>query len=315
MTDFTTEPYLGRNAYNIPVSNSEIQTYKECPRKWFLQYYLGRGPKEKQLIGPLPLGSRVHQTLEDFYKSAGDKDPLDIYKKLVEEDYEQVELLGYDDDMKADFLKEADLGQIMLKGYFEWVKEENLDCNLETIGIEESLKVPMFDHKIILQGKIDRKVKDREDGHVSLLDYKTAQSFTMYEKTAHMSEQLRMYALLERLLNKDEYIDGGIYRILRKVKRTRGHDFYREMTVRLTEEDLQQYYRSINVVLRHMIHTRDLLDAGYNHHDVVWKNFNETCSWKCPFVHVCPLMDKDSLWEMWFDSHTQVIDPYERYKQ
>ena len=316
MTDFYAEPYLGRGATGIHISNSEIQTFKECQRKWYLQYYLGLTKKDDERIGPLALGSRVHNALEAFYGQG--IDAFEAYDTSVKEDRELFEsIVDIEFDPKKDkkFWDEAELGRIMLEGYFEWVYEENLDKNIDTIGIEESLQFPLMNGRVILQGKIDRKVRDRESGHVSIMDYKTTQSFDEYTKTAATSEQIRMYSLLELLTHNDEPIDGGIYRLLRKVKRgpTAKPPFYRQMEVRLTDADLQSYYRNIAVILTDMLRIRDELDSGKNHLDVVWKNYTRNCSWKCPFVDGCPLMDDGSDFTRYIQFNFKQNNPYERY--
>jgi RecB family exonuclease len=315
MKDFYREPYLGQGADHIPISNSEIQTFKECQRKWYLQYYVGLGAIQDNRVGPLALGSRVHKSLEKFY--AEETDPFEVYDSSVNEDRALFEESGdsFDEELDKKFWNEAELGRLMLEGYFEWIFENNLDQNIETIGIEDALHYSMLDDRIVLQGKIDRKVRDRENGHVSIIDYKTTQSFDDYMKTAFTSEQIRMYSLLERLLNDEEPIDGGLYRLLRKVKRgpKAKPPFYKQVEVRLTELDIQNYYRNVTVILKDMLRIRDELDSGKNHLDVVWKNFTRDCSWKCPFVHGCPLMDDGSDADRYFNFNFKQINPYERY--
>ena len=183
--------------------------------------------------------------------------------------------------------------------------------------MEKQLTVPMFNDRIILQGKIDRKVKNLDNGHISILDYKTAQSFATYDKTYNQSEQIRMYVLLDLLSGDKNPIDGGIYRVLRKVKRTRTmkNPAYKEYYVQISRTDIETYYKKLANILSKMLETRDRLDAGENHLDVVWANFNENCSWKCPFYKSCPLMDDGSDFEGYVESYCEVIDPYERYKE
>lgn len=317
MREFSAEPYLGKWATHIPISNSEIQVFRDCPRKWYLQYYLGYGMKKKKVLGPLALGSRVHNSLEKFYRDGVLVE--DSYEEALELDRQKFLEDGDDQDpeLEKKFWDEADLGRIMLEGYLEWVDENNLDYNLETIGVEKQLTVPMFNDRIILQGKIDRKVRNLDNGHISILDYKTAQSFATYDKTYNQSEQIRMYVLLDLLSGDKNPIDGGIYRVLRKVKRTRTmkNPAYKEYYVQISRTDIETYYKKLANILSKMLETRDRLDAGENHLDVVWANFNENCSWKCPFYKSCPLMDDGSDFEGYVESYCEVIDPYERYKE
>ena len=315
MIPFDAEPYLGRGATNIPVSNSEIQVFRECPRKWYLQYYLGLAKKKKETYGPLRLGSRVHESLEKYYKDG--VLVQDTYKEELAKDLEVFIASGDDQepDLVKKFNKEAELGLAMLEGYLEWVDENNLDVNLETIGIEQQLQVPMFDGKLILQGKIDRKVINKDSGKISNMDYKTAISFDVFDKTYNQSEQIRMYSLLEILSETEHRVDGGIYRVLKKVLRApslKGSAF-KEYYTHLSRTDIESYYRKLVNTLQQMINVRDRLDSGENHLDVVWNNFVRDCSWKCPFYNSCPLLDDGSDFEGYSEEYLEVINPYERY--
>ena len=53
----------------LTISNSEIQTYKSCKRKWYLTYYLELGLRRESQTGtgPRELGTRVHAALRAYY--------------------------------------------------------------------------------------------------------------------------------------------------------------------------------------------------------------------------------------------------------
>src|SRR5690606_4056213 len=120
----------------VPISNSEIQTYKECRRKWWLTYYRGLARKKKELIGPLPLGTRIHNSLEAFYKDG--LHPVDAYMEFLAED--RIKFVMSDDAndeaKEKKFNSEAELGRIMLEGYIEWTEESGIDADIEVIGVE-----------------------------------------------------------------------------------------------------------------------------------------------------------------------------------
>lgn len=146
-------------------SNSAIQTFKQCRRKWWLQYELGWQPREREVVGPLPLGSRVHKALERMY--AHGEDPVDAYAVLVDADRDRIMEYGGDESALAD---EAELGRIMIEGYQEWVESEGLDEGLSVIGVEQELRVPLLDGRVELIGKMDLRV--RQDDSRSVLDFK-----------------------------------------------------------------------------------------------------------------------------------------------
>lgn len=317
MTLLTEEPFKGRYRNLIPISNSEISTFKDCRRKWWLQYYRGLARKKKEMVSPLTLGSRIHNALEAFYKLG--KDPVEVYSTLLEIDREIFEVSGDAGitDKQKKFDSDAELGRIMLEGYLEWLEETGVDSDIEVVGVEEKISAIVLDGRVELQGKTDMKVRDRTDNSRLILDHKTAVSFDIYYKTAHMSEQLMLYSMLERLRDPDDLtnVDGGIYNLLRKVKRTAKSKppYYERITVRFNDETLRSFWTRVNGVLRDMISVRDELDAGADHRFVAYPSPTNDCTWKCPFFDACPMFDDGSAAEMWLTDYTEVSDPYARY--
>lgn len=311
------DPYLGKNPSLIPISNSEIQTFKDCRRKWWLTYYRGLHKIKKEMVGPLPLGSRIHNALEAFYKNG--KDPVEVYSVLLEIDEEIFENSGDagDDEKKKKFYSEAELGRIMLEGYSEWLDETGADSDIEVVDVEKKISSLILDGRVELQGKIDMKVLDRSNDARYMLDHKSAASFETYYQTAHMSEQLRLYSMLEKMQDPDgpDNVEGGIYNLLKKVKRTAKAKppFYDRLTVRFNDTDLRNFWTRVNGVIRDMVAVRDALDAGADPTYVAYPSPSNDCTWKCPFFQVCPMFDDGSYAEGWLDAFTEKHDPYERY--
>jgi CRISPR/Cas system-associated exonuclease Cas4 (RecB family) len=93
----------------IGISNSEIQTFKQCKRKWYITYYLKFRPRKSEIVSARALGTRVHKVLEDYYR---DGVPLlETHERLVIEDRAILESQGQDG---SDLDNDAELGQIML---------------------------------------------------------------------------------------------------------------------------------------------------------------------------------------------------------
>lgn len=147
-------------------SNSSIQAFKKCRRKWWIQYYLGWKPREKKVTGPLALGGRVHGALEAMYRDG--RDPVEAHAELV--DTERARLLVVGADISG-LEEDADLGRIMLEGYKEWIAEEGMDEGLEVIGVEQKLTLPLYEGQVHLIGKMDLRVKTSDDSR-SVLDFK-----------------------------------------------------------------------------------------------------------------------------------------------
>ena len=123
----------------LRISNSEIQTFKDCRRKWWLSYYRRLQPKTQQMTGALALGSRVHGALDLYY--AQNIPLLEAHASLVASD-KQILIDSYRDTVDLD--SEAELGRIMLEGYLEWVTDNGIDAELEMISTEEVISMPLF---------------------------------------------------------------------------------------------------------------------------------------------------------------------------
>lgn len=306
-----TEPVLGLHPDNVGISNSEITTYKDCKRRWYLNYYRGLSPKNVPLHGPLALGTRIHYALEMFYTN--DDDPIMTYKGSLEED--RIWLLA-ENRPTDDFDKEGELGRIMLEGYLEWLEETGADSDLEVVSAEEMISVPIMDGKVNLIGKLDMRVKRKHDGVRLFVDHKTAVSADNIRKTAHMNWQPKMYMLLEALKeDEEERCDGMIYNILKKVKRSASAKppFYERLEVRHNKKTMHAFWLQVHGVVQDIVATREALDKGFDHQLVAYPSPTNDCTWKCPFYAVCPLFDDGSAAETMIEDYFTQKNPYAYY--
>lgn len=296
----------------IRISNSEIQTFKDCRRKWWLSYYRRLQPKMQQMTGALALGSRIHQALDDYYSKGIPL--LEAHALLVEADRKTLQDSFRD---TYDLDSEAELGRIMLEGYLQWVEENGIDSELEMISTEEIISMPMLEGRVELQGKIDMRVRRKADGVRMFRDFKTVGgSFTDFGSMAHMNEQILTYMMLETAQNKDgERTEGGIFTMLKKVKRSANArpPFYDQIEVRHNVFALRSFWQRINGVLTDLMGTRDQLDKGADHRFVAYPRPSRDCKWKCQFFTVCPLLDDGSAAEQAISEMFDVGDPYGYY--
>jgi len=316
---YNTEPFLGRNPELVSITNSEIQTFKDCKRKWWLGNYRALKPKSKTYVGPLTLGIRIHNALEAYYTTG--VNPVDEYERLQRVDNKLfAESADASNEKKVkDFNSEAELGRIMLEGYMEWMAEENPDADITVIGAEKKLSTILeMDPRVELMGKTDLKVARASSGKHALLDHKTAQTFNMYYETSHMSEQLMLYVLLEKMdkVNGDPNVDGGIYNLLKKVKRsgTAKPPFYERLDVRFNDKQLQSFWIRTMGTVRDIMELRDRLDAGEDHRFYAYPSPTRDCTWKCPFFQVCTMFDDGSSAEAMLEELYEQVDPNARYE-
>lgn len=293
----------------IPISNSELKQFKTCRRQWWLSYYRELSPKTKRLDGPLVLGTRIHDALEIYYLDG--TDPVKTYIAKLDS-----EVSGLTEEEAEPVLKEGELGRIMLEGYVEWLADTGADSGLDIIAPEKILAAPLLDGAVELRGKIDMVVRRKADGALLNVDHKSALNMTDHTRTAHMDEQLLTYAVLERLTAAPEDVaGGGMFNILRKVKRTKTSTppFYLRHEVHFNPTMLKSFWIRLHGMINDILSVRKRLDAGEDHRQVVYPSPTKDCTWRCQFFAVCPMFDDGSDAEGYLASHYEKTDPYERY--
>lgn len=293
------------------VSNSEIQTFKECRRKWYLNYYRRLVPKTTKVSGPLALGTRVHGALEAFYNG---NDLIQSYMLLLEED----RILALQEGLDLDaLLSEGEMGRIMLEGYIQWIEDEAIDAKYEIISNEETLGMPMLDGRVELRGKIDMRLRRKSDGTRLIRDFKTVgQTFQQFASTLMLNEQALTYMTLDAYHNTEEdRADGAIFTMLKKNKQTARAKppFYGEEEVLHNIFTLRSFWTRLNATLSDMMAVKDALDAGANHQGVAYPRPSNDCTWKCQFFSICGSMDDGSPVEEMIADLYNVGNPDERY--
>lgn len=296
----------------VRLSNSEIQTFKDCRRRWWLTYYRRLKPKYQDMTGALALGSRIHQALDDHYSKGipllkAHSDLVEIDKQLLLVDFRDVSNLE----------TEAELGRVMLEGYEQWVEENGIDAELEIISTEETITAPLFGGEVELQGKLDMRVRRKLDGVRMFRDFKTVGgSLAEFSNMAHMNEQVMTYMLLEATkVDEKERSDGGIFTLLKKVRRTAAAKppFYDQIEIRHNVFTLRSFWNRIHGTITDLMKSRKALDAGENHQFVVYPRPSRDCKWKCQFFAICPMFDDGSAAEQAISEMYEESDPYAYY--
>lgn len=299
----------------VETSNSELQTWMDCKRRWWLQYYRQLRPAAEKPDGPLAIGSRVHGSLESGYSTPGrEAAARALLAQSIEDDYPKAAALG--DDVLKKFESEAELCLIMLEGFYEWAAEEGLDAEWEVVSHEQILKAPpilVHGESVVLKGKLDQIVRRMMDGALFMRDWKTTQ-----EKSPLMMAfrpQLRMYLLLLALTEYDAQVSGGQFVFLRKVKRTARAvpPFYFVEPVYVAPREMESFWVEVNGTLSNMVQDVHRLDAGEDHRAVVPPRPTRDCSWRCPFVGCCEMFDDGSRVEDYLAANFRQGDPYEYY--
>ena len=296
-------------------SNSELQTFKDCRRKWWLTYYRKLALKIKEVLGPRPIGTGVHHALATHYGNLGD--PLQALGELHDEWRGHLSADGK--DLKK-FLSQSQLQRIMVEGYLQWLEETGADADLEVVDaetyLEASIEIPGWGTVLII-GKIDLRVRKRSDGSYWVLDHKSVPNFAAKMFMLRSDEQMLHYHLLEILQETGVRTGGAIYNMMRKVKRsaTAKPPFYERVDIRHNQHQMSSYLTRLTATINDILTVEARLDAGEPHQAVVYPRPNNDCGWKCDFSAVCPLLDDGSRAEEMLQMVYTSTDPLARYHE
>ena len=301
------------------VSNSELQAFKGCRRRWHLTYVLGLKARRTREHGPLPLGNRVHAALE-LGEVGGSEPALAEYDRIAAI---ALERLDPDWDDEAKFTKENDMGRLMVEGYYEWLAEEGLDQGIEVVGVEEALAttLELFTHEgleVFLLGKMDKRVRDPRSKQVRFLDYKTTKGFNDVSATLQLNEQVKTYGLLERrnVAEGEEPAVGATFDLLRKVGRskTAKPPFYKREEIAYSDIELRNFWHRVRAEVSDMLRVEADIALGADPAHVAYPRPSRDCTWICPYFAGCHMFDDGSDVQGWLDDHFEIGDPLLRYR-
>lgn len=304
------------------VSISELRTFRQCRRKWWLQYHRGLALRVEPPMGARALGTRIHSALETYYTPGGGGSPLHAMQRLEEQAAHDRALLSQaaedpDEPVGYEVVKQLDddlaLARIMLAGYWEWLEESGADADLHVLESEQELRVGSPHPDYHLLGKLDARARRQRDGFQFFIDHKTAKDFRI-EKTARLDEQFLMYDLLLRIAT-DEHVDGGVFNVLRKVKRTKTAKppFYKRIEVRHNRVQLDSFWARLFGLLEEMSRAENELASGVAPVACVPPTPGHHCSWSCDFMPVCVMFDDGSRVEEAVENLYRERNPYDRY--
>lgn len=307
------------------ITNSEMQAFKSCRRRWYLGYHLRLTPVVERQVGPLRLGSRVHEALAVHY-SGGDALAAHAAFVLRDEALLTEDLL---EEERKQFASECDLGRLMLEGYLEWLDETGADHGLTVLAAETKVSAPISadlvdgdGRPVHLLGKLDLRVEREMDGARLFLDHKTTRSFADVFGTAVLNEQFLTYQLLERLDLAETNVSrppatGSLINVLRKVKRTASAKppFYAREEVHHSDVELRNFWWRVHATVADVLAAEARLAAGDDHRKVCYPRPSRDCSWMCEFRDLCPMLDDGSDFERFIADRFRTHDPLARYDE
>ena len=177
------------------ITNSEVSTYRRCPREWHWAY--GQGIRPVERAGSLRFGSLVHSGLESHWLGNG------------------TALAACDSDAY-----EIERAKAMLDGYaIRWAAD-----NYEVIGVEMQFRVRLVNPAtgarsltFELGGKLDALVRDA-NGEVWVCEHKTSSeditAGSQYWAKLRMDSQVSTYIFAAREMGYEPR--GVLYDVLKK---------------------------------------------------------------------------------------------------
>lgn len=320
------------------ISNSEIQDFKQCPRKWWLAWYRGLALVGESQTGVKHTGTRLHACLAEYYVPEGQKPvhPLDTHAKLQEDTLLAFanrinETEGvYDSAELRALQKDFALERAMLEGYMEWLAETGVDEDLEVIASEVYMQARLMPgmwsrgrsatgvyQDVDIIGKIDTRTRNRRTGTRRFMDHKSRGNLT--PGMLRQSPQMLHYHLLEWLSTEqgEARCDGALYNMLKRSKRTAAATppFYARLEIPHNRHELENYKLQLQSTVDNILYIEHTLDRGKPHQEAVPPAPNDdTCKWKCPFVSVCHMFDDGSRVEDALADRYTEIDPLSYYQ-
>lgn len=294
----------------LRVSPSEIAKFRRCRRSWALTYYFkwGLDPATAPATGAAQLGTRVHAALEAYY--GYDIDPCAAL--MIIYDFER----DRRPDAASELTAEQDWAMIMVSGYLEWAAETGIDEEYDTVEVEKAIEVPITlsnGEMAIVTGKLDQIVRRRMDGALCVRDWKTVASLHKADLLV-LDEQMRIYSALLTVKADGMRVDGAIYAMLLRSKRTAraSGPFYEQVHIGYNGHDHNSTMMRLRGVLDDMERVIRQLNGGLiDHRTAAYPNpMTDRCKWDCNFTNVCALFDDGSRVEGAMRANYIPLDPY-----
>lgn len=317
---------MGRQSdTNYSFSHSEMATYKECRRKWMMQYYWKLRRKREPKSLARDTGILVHGALETFYVNGGlrgqfsEKHMFDFLDAARDEDMLKVSQLAEDaESVKKERKMVKDIHEtavILCKGYLEWLKETGADVGLDLSLHEAELRAPGPVEGTEIMGIIDLGGTDEQSGDLVVMDTKVTASIDEMVKTLHIQEQGLMYAVLGKINDPDP--KRGFRVIWNMIKRNKQTarakpPFYQRYELAINADQLRQFYAQLQGQIEEILRTEKRLNDGEPHHMVAFPSPTKDCSWKCQYFTVCGAMNDLKRNDVPFLINTYFTTPEQR---
>lgn len=289
------------------VSNSEIETFRDCPRSWWLRYHRGLAPNREPVSGCANAGTLIHRGLEAYYSGECAYSAYDVAIWMEGQCTADVAECG-EDALRAEAVRKAHTTAISAVGnYIRWAEDAGVDDGLTFEKVEQEYRMPLT-ARTALRGKLDLLASS--DAWLAVVDHKSVTSF-QDEAWVHLRGQFRTYALLAEY-DTGHRVTSVEINMVKRAANPKTEPAHRA-SAPINSACLDAHYRHLRAVVTDMERTEDRLAAGEEHHDVVPPRATRDCTWKCQFFSVCPAFDRGEDAEFLLELDYHQEDPDARY--
>lgn len=275
---------------SIVVTHSDIKNFLTCKRLWYWSY-VSDYKKPERLVGALATGTRVHASIEHYYKTG--EDPIAEHDRLAAADIATLEAEGAGwelDDLYDDII----IGRNCVRAHQEWLAKDGADGQYEVVSVERTIEAE-FIPGVILRCKADVLFRDIDTGFLVVNDLKTDGSWTGgTREVLERSWQAPTYDIITGLAYPDEIIGGAHYTVMKKMKRPERST--KPLVERWPVPGLVRGRPARRALLeqicRDMLETMERVEAEGTRH--AYPSPNPSCRW-CEFKNPCDLVDESPL--------------------
>lgn len=277
-------------------SHSEMSTFKECRRKWYLNYYLKLRRRRESLSKPRDTGILVHAALHNFYVSGGLNGPgaEDLMRQYLVNARDADMLKVQTEDERKIITDVHETADILCRGYVEWLHETGADLDYKFDQTERELRAPGPVVGTEIMGIIDLGGTDVRSGDLMVMDTKVTNSFDTMLKTLHLMEQGPMYAVLAKILDPNPQRGFRVvWNMIKRNKQTKAAKppFFQRYELAINADQLRQFYVQLQGQIEEILRLEQRLNDGESHIQVAYPTPTTDCSWKCPYFQVCGAMN------------------------
>lgn len=273
----------------LDVTYSDIQSFLTCRRSWYWSYVQDFRAPEKR-TGALALGTRVHKSLEFYYRGNGD--PVAEHDRLAREDLEYLEEYGYEWDVEK-LYEDMIVGRNCVEGHQEWLEETGEDARYEIEAVEKVISAEIIPG-VRLKSKVDLLFRDKENDFLVVNDWKTHGGWGSAREKLERSWQHTTYQIVAAEQYPDEIIGGACYTVMTKMKRIKSKksSLVERFSVPSAQRTAERRTPMLKQICADILETIERSEMEGDRH--IYPTPGEHCRW-CEFKAPCLLTDDSPL--------------------